>query len=182
MSPADRPTSRYVHADIPRGRYVAVEIPGTDPGVAIARCRRELERLLADSPVGVAARLTHRRVVFGPDGLREKLSVWDHGLDDYVVEALKGDMLGAAGPELDMAKIQFAERIGDMLWFSCRIPTAADLGRFAMPMRSYRHRAADPRCIEVDHPHLSRDWLVDIRVRPSVRRPSRRRPLPRTAG
>lgn len=179
-----RAEERFVYTDVPRGRYVAVERPGTDPGFAVERNRRQFEQTFCEaSPFtgSIAERVTRRRVVFGDDALREKLIIWDFGLDDYVIEALKGDMLDGAGPDLAVAEIRFAERADDMLWFTAVIPSAADLGRFAIPLRSYRHRANDRRCIELDHPHLMSEWLVDIRVRGLRRLLLRRRP-PRTGG
>lgn len=172
MSPDERTDrDRFAYCDAPRGRFVWVEAPGVEPRIAMSRARSHLP----DEGVG------RRRVVFGVDALDEKLRIWDHGLDDYVVEAIKGDMLGAAGPDLDMADIRFAERTGDMLWFTCAIPSASDLGRFAIPVRSYRHRAADPPSIAIDYPNLASDWLVDIRAG-GIRPPSRRPQLSRTGG
>src|SRR5262249_22561095 len=125
-----------------------------------------------------------RRLVFGFRALREKLVLWDAGLDDRVVEAVKGDLLR----EDDQAPRDVVLRIarvldGGHLLFAlyepvrppeglapeepwvCKPPAPHDF--MTAPAAMYAARAAEPSRIERDYPWLHDDWLIDLHDGPS---------------
>jgi hypothetical protein len=148
----------FVYTDFRRGHYIAVEPLGTEPAKALERHRETFRRCFDGGPEGAAeiGASLRCRLVFGRESIREKLALWDAGLDDYVMEAVKGDVLcGAPGHG----------------YFSFRYPVAdqlmcetADDGRLVtVPRSMYDERAADLEALASDHPGLGRTWLVDQR-------------------
>jgi hypothetical protein len=125
-----------------------------------------------------------RRVVFGYRALREKLVAWDSGLDDRVVEAVKGDLLRADGVEPSDVVLRVARVLdGGHLLFAVHDPSpipgerpAAQPFVYALPpahdfmtatAAMLTARARDASGIERDYPWLQDDWFVDLHDGPS---------------
>jgi hypothetical protein len=92
--------SRFVYTDFARGHYVAVEPSDVPDGRAALELHRRVFRACFDDGPPIARELgagLRRRVVVGLDALRETLRLWDAGLDDHAVAAIKADVLARAG-------------------------------------------------------------------------------------
>jgi len=92
--------STSVYTDFDNWHYVGIEAPS--PSSWSEARKRHVDAFDANFILGppAAQELAHamvHRVVFGMHALREKLLVWDAGLDDKVVEAMKGDHLRRRG-------------------------------------------------------------------------------------
>lgn len=126
-----------------------------------------------------------KRVVYGLRAMREKLVLWDAGLSDVAVEAVKGDLLAAAGEKPRDVVLRIAEILdGGHLLFAVFPPTAAPPAELAdgaawgatlpAPLdfatataAQYALRADEPARIGRDYPWLENDWLVDLHDGPS---------------
>ena len=79
-----------VYADPPRGHWISVARRGelaewaTIERAAVAAFQTSLETAVAEAFAGARV-----RVVFDLDELRERLAIWDAGLDDGVLECVK---------------------------------------------------------------------------------------------
>jgi len=79
-----------VYADPPRGHWISVATRGELAGwaaverTAVTAFQTSLETAVADAFAGARV-----RVVFDLDELRERLAIWDAGLDDGVIECVK---------------------------------------------------------------------------------------------
>lgn len=124
-----------------------------------------------------------RRVVFGFRALREKLVLWDAGLDDRVVEAVKGDLLADDGAAPREVVLRIARVLdGGHLLFAAYEPAPrpddapaeprvvvqpAPYDFLTAPAARYLARSAEPSAIARDYPWLGDDWFVDLHDGPS---------------
>ncbi len=176
-----------VYTDFDRGEYVAVENARTGNWqAAITRHQtvfRDCFELGPPIAQEMAARFK-RRIVYGYRALREKLLVWDAGLDDRAVEAVKGDLLADEG-EAPREVVLRVSRIldGGHLLFSLHdpVPRPAEVPAdqpFVLalpPARDFLTATADrvaARMRDVasatrDYPWLQDDWFVDLHDGPS---------------
>jgi hypothetical protein len=168
-----------VYTDFERHQYVAIETT-TSGGWQAAKLRHQT--IFEDSFEGgpeiarEMGRTFTRRLVFGLGRLREKLMLWDAGLDDYAVEAVKGDLL--ARLELDHRDTELVLATildGGHLMFA-RLPPRPrpasqsaeavmriePIGFETAPASDYRRRSDARDAIAADYPWLGDDWLVDI--------------------
>jgi hypothetical protein len=171
-----------VYTDFDRYHYVAVEESvAQDLGRAIAREQRRFdESFTLGPPIAneLAARMAAScRLVVGIEALREKLVIWDAGLDDRVVEAVKGDRMLALGLEptdelwrvstvLDGGHLLFARLDPPLL--EGRDPVLAPMpalrGHETVPSAEYDRREAElhQTARVLRFPWLNREWLVDL--------------------
>lgn len=84
-----------VYTDVPRGQWVYVarsaELPRWQD--IEQRAHQLIHTALASSPTAAALPQGQLRAVFDTDELRERLAIWDAGLDDAVIECVKLDCL-----------------------------------------------------------------------------------------
>ena len=176
-----------VYTDFTRHEYVATETPrSTTWQAAIARHETVFRNCFTDGPpiaqdLGAAFK---RRVVFGFRALREKLVLWDAGLDDRVVEAVKGDALADEGAHPRDVVLRIANVLdGGHLLFAMYEPAApppelpadapwvavqpAPFDFLTAPAARYAARVAEPSSISRDYPWLGDDWFVDLHDGPS---------------
>lgn len=173
-----------VYTEFDRGEYVACETArSATPQTAIARHETIFRDCFAHGPPIAQEMATRfkRRLVYGFRALREKLVLWDAGLDDRVVEAVKGDLLREEdlGPRdavlriarvLDGGHLLFAmyepeappeDLPADQPWVHT-LPAPHDF--VTAPFAHYEARRAR---VERDYPWLADDWLVDLHDGPS---------------
>ena len=172
---AEGPT---VYTDFQRHQYVAVESSSSTTWQTAELRHQTIFFNSFDCGPAIAremGRRFSRRVVFGLEGLREKLLLWDAGLDDFIVEAVKGDLLGARAGESEILRLATILAGGHLMFarFPPR-PRPETLGqklayRILGPLdfvtaaaSHYRERAAARAAITTDFPWLKDDWLVDI--------------------
>lgn len=170
-----------IYTDFARNEYVAVETRLHDAWPLV---RARHERLFDDafrSGPAIAAEMGVRfrkRAVIGFQSLREKLLLWDAGLDDLVVEAVKGDLLDAEGVELDEVVLRTTALLdGGHLLFACYpsaatdeqlgSPAAQEGGSRSVELRTaladrYVDRLHARASIAADFPWLADEWLVDL--------------------
>jgi hypothetical protein len=135
-----------VYADPGRGDWILVAHHGElarwqdIEASALATFRTSLE---AASEIP----MTHVRVVFDLDELRERLAIWDAGLDDAIVECAKLSALGER-PTLRGAneRLRFAHATADALELRVVPDGRPDVARatFSMPRTIVSTLAADP--------------------------------------
>jgi predicted RNA-binding Zn-ribbon protein involved in translation (DUF1610 family) len=176
-----------VYTDFERGEYIATETTTSASWQAALSRHQTMFRdcFEAGPPVvqDMAARFK-RRVVFGFRALREKLVLWDAGLDDRIVEAVKGDVLRDEGESPREVVLRIARVLdGGHLLFAAYEPVRPPedlpagepwvVGQIAphdfltAPAARYAARAAEPSAIARDYPWLADDWLVDLHDGPS---------------
>jgi hypothetical protein len=185
--------SSLVYTDLARGQYVAVEsAAGLSWQAAEMRHQAVFDECFVNAPsiARELGRTIHKRVVFGFRALREKLLLWDAELDDYVVEAVKGDLagelgLGPAEPLFRLARVLpgghllFARfpasqpasqppwqpgAAGDQ---PVRLVLPAAQGYETAPRDHYQRRRDHRARISADFPWLQHEWLVDIHDGPA---------------
>jgi hypothetical protein len=135
------------------------------------------------------AGIMRHRLVFGFQALREKLKVWDAGLDDRAVEAVKGDVLRRRGaaPHAEVLRVSTVLDNGFLLFSRWGlpndpipgedlIPPPALLGHEMVQARAYERRLAHSSEILEDYPWLHDDWVIDLWVTCPTRSPSTRPP------
>jgi hypothetical protein len=170
-----------IYTDFERHQYVAVEcLVGMTADEALHRHQTIFAQSFEHGPpiaqdMGKGFR---RRLVFGLPALREKLLIWDAGLDDHVVEAVKGDVLARQGlspqeAELRVAGVLEGGHIVLARWDPrpqpvrapgqpvC-VPATEPRDFDTVPAPGYAERARDRDRIARDYPWLGDDWLVDI--------------------
>jgi hypothetical protein len=170
-----------IYTDFERRQYVAVE---TLVGMSVDDAVQRHRTIYADSfesgpPIAQDMGKAFRpRLVFGLPALREKLLIWDAGLDDYVVEAVKGDMLARSELSPQEAELRVAGVLegGHMVmarWDprpqpvrasgqpTC-VPASEPRDFETVPAPAYAERARDRESIARSYPWLASDWLVDI--------------------
>lgn len=177
---------RAVYTDFDRGHYLAIE-PGNREATAKAVAEQEavFSEAFTYGPE-VAAKLGDaliRRVVFGFDAAREKLLLWDAGIDDRAFEAAKLDAMKAAG--LTSARntrspcVLRLEKLMDRGHILCRrveatwrvlsrrgthtavVAMPRTLGFNTIPAAMLAARVDAPDSIVRDYPWLGHGWLVD---------------------
>lgn len=147
-----------IYTDFEHGQYVAVEVEGD------WRQHRERHRKVFDETFTLGPLLAQElafsitcRLVLGYRALREKLLLWDNGLDDRVFEAMKGEFLG--GHLFPMRLAQVLE--GGHLLCEVRVPSGASVWHTFT-----RDEYAD--CLEgqvhllARYPWLNEEWYVDF--------------------
>lgn len=177
-----RVTAQTVYTDFERNQYVAVE-PGVERDWPQLRSMHDriFENSFTNGPP-IASEMGVRflkRLVVGFPALREKLMIWDAGLDDLVVEAVKGDLLRSLG--LSPRHVVF--RLGGVIpgghltfvRFEAEDPPVVGeegvhRGQLADPVDAdtvlasdYRARLEERASITQDYPWLADDWMIDIR-------------------
>jgi hypothetical protein len=164
-----------IYADFDRGHYLALE-PASEGRSWRAKKGRHVKTFDACFTFGppvaedLASAMRHR-LVFGPAALREKVVLWDAGLDDRVVEALKGDLLGRRRVPMSQELLRVSTIIegGHLLFTRLAPPADASkpatlLGHETATGRAYERRLLDSSRIPQDYPWLSDDWLIDVHV------------------
>jgi len=168
-----------VYTDFERHQYVAIETSASASWQAAKLRHQTIFEDSFDSGPEIAremGRAFTRRLVYGLGRLREKLLLWDAGLDDYAVEAVKGDLLGRLGLGHRDAELVLATILdGGHLMFA-RLPprprpdaeaaqtvrAIEPLGFETAPAAEYRRRLDAREAIARDYPWLEDDWFVDI--------------------
>ena len=122
--------------------------------------------------------------MFGLPAMREKLVLWDAGLDDRIVEAVKGDLLEAEDYHPAAVMLRLIEILdGGHLLFGAYPPIDPPEGMAldqpwsiepTQPIETligtaamYEARAAAPSKVERDFPWLAEEWIVDMHDGPS---------------
>lgn len=176
-----------VYTDFECNEYVACETARSATWQAALARHQTVFRDCFEYGPPIAQEMGHRfkrRLVFGFRALREKLILWDAGLDDRVVEAVKGDLLAEEGESprdvvlrisrvLDGGHLLFAayepvrppEDLAPGDPWVLRLPAPHDF--LTAPAATYAARAAEPSRIARDYPWLSDDWFIDIHDGPS---------------
>lgn len=176
-----------VYTDFDRGEYIAVETAASASWQgALARHRTVFRSCFEGGPpsVQVLGRTFKRRVVRGFRALREKILLWNAGLDDRAVEAVKGDLLREHGESPQDFVLRISRVLdGGHLLFSVyapihrpddvapgatmviELPPACEF--VTAPAARYRARLAEPSAISREFPWLLDDWLVDLHDGPS---------------
>ena len=176
-----------VYTDFDRHEYIAVETAATASWqAALARHQTVFTNCFDHGPPIAQdwGKVFKRRVVYGFRALREKILVWDAGLDDRIVEAVKGDLVRDEGesPREVVLRIHSVLDGGHLLFsvhdpvrrpadtppgaaMTLVLPAARDF--WTAPAARYQARAADEASIGRDYPWLSDDWFVDIHDGPS---------------
>lgn len=175
-----------VYTDFERGHYIATEsAAGLSWQAALLRHRSIFDDCFVNAPsiARELGRKIKKRMVFGFRALREKLVVWDAELDDYVVEAVKGDLIQGLAMKPAECVLRLSRVLpGGHLLFARFPPTArpgALQGRpltIALPAavdyetataEHYRQRSQRRGEIAADYPWLPDEWLVDIHDGPA---------------
>src|SRR5213078_3587859 len=128
--PACRESALYeatvVYTDFERGEYVAAETPSSASWQTALSRHQTVFRDCFESGPPIAQEMGakfKRRVVFGFRALREKLVLWDAGLDDRIVEAVKGDLLAEEGESPSGVVLRIARVLdGGHLLFAAYAP------------------------------------------------------------
>ena len=172
-----------IYTDFERGHYVAIEQGRpTDWQRVRDRHVQVFHESFAQGPP-VAQHLgaaLQTRLVFGFASLREKLLLWDAGLDDLVVEAIKGDVLAALelAPGTEALRLSCVLEGGHLLLSRSAVRPRRDhdgaievLGRpeifgfETVTHDEYVERRQDRSRIFADYPWLTENWFVDIESR-----------------
>jgi hypothetical protein len=176
-----------IYTDFERHEYIACESAASASWqAAIARHQTVFRDCFEHGPpiaqdMGKAFK---RRLVYGFRALREKIVLWDAGLDDRVVEAVKGDLLAEEGesPRDQVLRISRVLDGGHLLFsvhepirrpddvppgmpFVMPMPPAHDF--LTAPAAMYQARAVEGSAISRDYPWLADDWFIDIHDGPS---------------
>lgn len=177
-----------VYTDFARHHYVAVETPASGSWQAAKLRHQTIFEDSFESGPEIAremGRAFTRRLVYGLARLREKLLLWDAGLDDYVVEAVKGDMLARLGLGHRDGELVLAAILGGGHLMFARLPprprpdseapqsvrAVEPLGFETAPAAEYQRRLAARDAIARDFPWLEDDWFVDVGEGPLFARP-----------
>lgn len=168
-----------VYTDFGRGHYVGVCVGNG------STWRTDLERHRAafDQSFTLGPEIANEigwglmtRMVYGLGALREKLIIWDAGLDDYIIEAVKGDLIGSLN--LDISEVQLrltAALENERLVFAKLTPAEPFEGRpvrrlselqehVGVPMQAYWKRQQYRHTVPGDYPWLGKEWLVDVHL------------------
>jgi len=189
--PACKVTAVYespmIYTDFERGEYVAMETArSAAKQTALARHETIFRDCFECGPP-IAQELgarVKRRIVYGFGALREKLRLWDAGLDDRIVEAVKGDLVDQEGYHPATVMLRLAALLdGGHLMFGIYppidppedlppdkpwvAPPSPALDFVTAPAAMYQSRSAEPSKLERDFPWIGDDWLVDVHDGPS---------------
>lgn len=181
--------SSMVYTDFERGHYVAVEPLGRMDREQAEKRHQAIFAGSFEAGPPIARDMGKgfvRRLVTGLGGLREKLMIWDASLDDYVVEAVKGDVLARRGIAAHTAELTLARILdgGHLLFARFAVPAprapsgpsspaAQDENQVQVrshepvdfetaPAAEYQLRLAARDRIAADYPALAQDWLVAV--------------------
>jgi hypothetical protein len=146
-----------IYTDFDRHQYVAVEVRG-DWRQHRDRHRRVFDQTFTLGPA-VARELAHSltcRLVFGYRALREKLLLWEHGLDDAVLEAMKGEMLGTRRA---VARLVAVHEGGHLL---CDVRAGASVGWHTFTADEYAIALSERATGLARYPWLQEEWYVDV--------------------
>ena len=179
----EKPT---IYTDFERKHYVGVELPEVDDWRArVAAHRTAFEQSFFWGPPTAQemGRAMMTRVVFGLQALREKLLIWDAGLDDRVIELGKRHVLTESGvdPDAHLLRLSSVDPSSKALTFGLhrRAPHASV--RSSGGLRSHEHRPV--RTVKVfertitrwhqqshvwmrQHPWARAAWFVDASMAP----------------
>lgn len=176
-----------IYTDFEKHEYIACETArSTTWQAAIARHQTVFRDCFVDAPPiaqEMGAKLK-RRIVFGFRALREKIVLWNAGLDDRAVEAVKGDLLREDGESPRDVVLRIASVLdGGHLMFAAFHPVRPPDGLpenqpwvmrllpphdfMTAPRAMYEARMAQPSSISGDYPWLHDDWFIDIHDGPS---------------
>lgn len=170
-----------IYTDFPAGQYVAVEVgEPVDLAPSVGRHQRVFDECFTlGPPAAQELALTMRtRLVYGYPALREKLLVWDAGLDDRVVESLKGSWFEREGiaPASERLRVVAVLDGGHLLCARLEpsvrgSPGAGEVRVVDLPrIRGFhtllaqdyqRHQLRRAETAE-RWPHLGGAWLVDV--------------------
>lgn len=172
-----------VCTDFPHHDYMGLEVRGTrDWRAARARHLAIFDSCFTFGPDPVAELGSglRTRLVFGNAALREKLLLWEHGLDDRVVEALKGECLAlrGLGPTDEELRVSQILEGGHLVFARMEPAELRDLpprelvpispykvlGFETVPAPDYERRQLSAGKILRDWPALGDDWVVDLHV------------------
>lgn len=172
-----------IYTDFPNGQYVAVEVGApADLAPVRGKHRRVFDECftLGPPPAQDLAVALRTRLVFGYSALREKLLVWDAGLDDRVVESAKGDWFEAEGvdPAREHLRVVSVLDGGHLLCLRLEAPPPGAPGEtetfvrsapraldfVTLPAASYQRALLRRAERLAERPWLTDDWLVDISV------------------
>jgi hypothetical protein len=166
-----------LYTDFTAGHYVAVEPPTADWRVAEEDHRAVFDSTFVTAPpvAQQIGRTLRPRLVLGLAALREKLLLWDAGLDDVVVEALKADLEAREpGPPRSVLRLATILEGGHLLLSRTSAPARSDaeltvtpppeqLGLATITAEQYRERAQQDRAkLREEHPWLAEEWFVDV--------------------
>lgn len=164
----------FVYTDFQRMQYVAVESrAATDWRAARRRHQETFARAFASGPpdANQMAGAFTCRLVYGVLALREKLLLWDAGLDDRVVEALKGARLETLGvaPEDAVLRLETILPGGHLLCgryqpsrgaLAGLAPRAVDFETF--PAGDYRKMKERVDELMRSNAWIAEEWFVDF--------------------
>ncbi len=176
-----------VYTDFERHEYIACETAASASWQAAIARHQTVFRDCFDHGPPIAQEMGKafkRRLVYGFRALREKIVLWDAGLDDRIVEAVKGDLLKEEGEAPRDLVLRISRVLdGGHLLFSVHepirrpddVPPGAPLVMalpppvdfLTAPAALYQARAAEPSGIGRDYPWLADDWFVDVHDGPS---------------
>ncbi len=170
-----------VFTDFQHFQYIGVEGRGLgDVEAALLRHRVAFDRSFVFGPEAAESlgRQLVPRLVFGLGCLREKLIIADGGLDDRVVEAVKGDLQRSRGWSHREQQLRVEEVLDGGHLLLARMPalprsTSGDvyvgaptpvLGWEMVTAQQVARRAARREEIGDDYPWLGTEWLVDLHI------------------
>ena len=157
-----RVETTFGYMDVERGHWLAVFPPEELPhwGAREAVSHDSFWQVSDRAPMLWNFRATEMtlRCVFGLADLREKLLIWDSGLDDAIVEAWKLE-LEATEPALATDVLRFAGREGDEIIFA----VGQDGHAVAAPWGRYTILRAQRSPLRARHPALFKGPFVDRR-------------------
>jgi hypothetical protein len=171
--------SSTVYTDFDRHHYVAVEsVASATVQSAEVQHKTIFEESFNGGPpiAREMGRRFKRRLVFGYGALREKLVLWDAGFDDFVVEAVKGDLVAADGrwsPETCQLRIATVLDGGHLMFAvlpprprpepgTAVVHEVEPLDFLTAASARYQSRLVNRGRIAGDFPWLHSDWLVDL--------------------
>ncbi|MDX2091396.1 MAG: CpXC domain-containing protein [Kofleriaceae bacterium] len=101
------------------------------------------------------------RTVFGPMALREKIHIWEEGLDDRLIEVLKIQAcLGSPDASVRLGELVFVGKQADELDATPQLVFGTRERRFTLPAARYDILAADRPALETKYPVLfSTTWV-----------------------
>jgi len=153
-----RVEATFGYMDVPRRHWLAVHPPGDlDAWPSLETVSHTAFWEISDkSPMlwNFQAMAMTVRCVFGLEGLREKLQIWDNGLDDAILEVWKLE-LAARDPTL--SNLRFASRAGESLLLS------SDTVTVEVPMARYTVLKAMRPALVGRYPSLFEGPFVDHR-------------------
>ena len=157
--------SSTVYTDFDNGQYIAVEPSNpADWRAALAPHQEVFDRCFTMGPP-VAEELSRgirHRLVFGVDALREKILLWDAGLDDRVLESCKADLLTSEKKDFREEELRLTGVLpGGHCVLRRTAPGRVHLGHVTLLAETYQQRLAGTGS---QYPQLMGAWVVDLYV------------------